>query len=69
MTRQLQRQLCRAEAWQRWQVTPDSAPKDDSGVMTRRRRRSISLAIARQAFKKISDAARAGNGQVQNHPA
>jgi len=53
MSRQLRRHLCREEAWQRWCITDESAPRDDSGVITRRRRRSIAMAIAKQAFRKM----------------
>ena len=54
MTRQQRRHEARIEVWAEWKVqrnpdgTVNSAPHDDHGILPRRKRRSIALALARK---------------------
>jgi hypothetical protein len=56
-TRQIDRDDVRRSAWHKWRCFRgpmgeiDQAPRDDRGVMSRRIRRSIARAVAKQAYK------------------
>jgi hypothetical protein len=52
-TRQLRRQFLRIKSWADWKCYADRAPRDDSGVMSRKVRRSIAREIATKAGKKL----------------
>jgi hypothetical protein len=53
MTRQLRRQFLRIKSWMEWRCSPTNAPRDESGVMKRKVRRSIAREIARKAGKEL----------------